>query len=170
VRDVHSTGYPPKNSLNTTVANASPDKYALPFAWTPNYPATPCLLTTCTVPGDYELILEADLGNGVQWIRYSLQNDTLLRGVTPKVPFADPLASTDNVLVPYLENVVNQDRSIPVFSYRLDNTTPPPPPQPSFIREVNITLIVRSAQPDPQTHDFKTVTLTGQAVRFNPNQ
>jgi type II secretory pathway pseudopilin PulG len=170
VRDVHSTGYPPKNSLNSAVANANPDKYALPFAWTPNYPATPCLLTTCTVPGDYELILEADLGNGVQWIRYSLQNDTLLRGVTPKVPFADPVASTDNALVPYLENVVNQDRSIPVFSYRLDNTTPPPPSQPSYIREVNITLIVRSAQPDPQTHDFKTVTLTGQAVRFNPNQ
>jgi len=29
---------------------------------------------------------------------------------------------------------------------------------------------VRSLQPDPQTNQFRTVTLTGQAVRFNPNQ
>jgi hypothetical protein len=32
---------------------------------------------------------------------------------------------------------------------------------------VNICLIVRSAQPDPQTNAFRLVTITGQAMRFN---
>ena len=173
VRDVHSAGYPPKNSLSAVVANnnANADKYALPFSWTPSYPATPCTVgSTCTVPGDYDLIVEADLGNGVQWIRYSLVGTTLKRGMAPKVPFADPVGSTDSSLVPYLDNVMNRNKSVPIFSYGYDNITPPPPRQPSYIREVNITLIVQGAQPDPQTGQFRTITLTGQAVRFNPNQ
>jgi hypothetical protein len=64
---------------------------------------------------------------------------------------------------------MNRNKSVPIFSYDYDNITPPLPPQPSFIREVNITLIVQGAQPDPQTGQFRTITLTGQAVRFNPN-
>src|SRR5712691_6451436 len=89
VRDVHSAGYPPKNALNIAVANNNPDWYALPFAWSPNYPATPCSIGPCSVPGDYDLIVEADVsnGNGVQWIRYSLVDTTLMRGMVTKVPF-----------------------------------------------------------------------------------
>src|SRR5712692_5958224 len=146
VRDVHSAGYPPQNALNLAVANNNPDWYALPFAWSPNYPATPCIVAGgCAVPGDYDLIVEADVGNGngVQWIRYSLVNTTLMRGMAKKVPFADPVGATDSSLVPYLDNVVNRSKSQPIFAYAFDNTTPPPPPQPSFIREVNITLIVQ---------------------------
>jgi hypothetical protein len=30
--------------------------------------------------------------------------------------------------------------------------------------------MVRSLQPDPQTHQYRTITLNGQAMRFNPNQ
>src|SRR5713226_4386289 len=154
VRDVHSAGYPPKNSLNIAVANNNPDWYALPFAWTPNYPATPCSVR----------------GNGVQWIRYSLVGTTLMRGMAPKVKFQDPVGSTESSLVPYLDNVMNRGNSVPIFWYGFDNTTPPQPQQPSFIREVNITLLVQGAQPDPQTGQFRTITMTGQAVRFNPNQ
>jgi hypothetical protein len=29
---------------------------------------------------------------------------------------------------------------------------------------------VQSAQADPQTGQYRTITVTGQAVRFNPNQ
>ena len=169
VRDVHSAGYPPKNSL--VVTSTLPQSYALPFAWSPSYPVTPCTLGTggnCTIPGDNDLIVEADTGSGIQWIRYSLQNGTLLRGVTLKAPApADPVSSTDGALVPYLDNVINP-ASVAVFSYAFD--TPTSPGQPSYIREVNITLIVQSAQPDPQTQQFRTITLTGQATRFNPNQ
>jgi len=168
VRDVHSAGYPPRSSLNAAVASNNPDQYALPFAWTPSYPGTACTVGgTCTVPGEYDLIVEADLGNGVQWIRYSLVGTTLMRGVAPKVRFQDPVAATSS-MVPYLDNVMNGSTSLPMFSYVFDSGTITQ--TPSDIRQVNVSLIVRSLQPDPQTKQFRTITLTGQAVRFNPNQ
>src|SRR5258707_13680261 len=180
VRDVHSAGYPPMSSLSAAVATSNPDWYALPFAWTPGYPATPCTVGvggTCTVPGEYDLIVEADLGSGVQWIRYSLQTTTLMRAVVPKAPFKDPVTETSGslVLVPYLENVMNGSNRLPIFSYvcaaglkqhPCDGVTQ----LPSSVREVNISLMVRSLQPDPQTHQYRTITLNGQAMRFNPNQ
>ena len=181
VRDVHSAGYPPKSSLSAVVANdnSKANRYALPFAWTPNYPTTPCTVGlggTCTVPGEYDLIVEADLGNsqGVQWIRYSLQTTTLMRAVVSKEAFGDPVMKTSGSLLPYLENVMNG--ALPIFSYVCDGgPTPQPcnggPTQfPSTIREVNISLMVRSLQPDPQTHQYRTITLNGQATRFNPSQ
>jgi type II secretory pathway pseudopilin PulG len=170
-RDVHSAGYPPPNSF---AAGVNPELMALPFSWSPGYtnvPPTPCTINAdCgAVPGDNDLILETDTGdgNGVQWIRYSLQGTTLMRGMTPKKRFRDPVAWTDGVLLPYLENV--QNGSLAVFSYSYDKTGPLPLAQPSNIREVNILLMVQSAQPDPQTGRFRTITLTGQAVRFNPS-
>jgi hypothetical protein len=167
VRDVHSAGYPPMSSLSLTVANNNPDRYALPFAWAPSYPTTPCTVGgTCAVPGEYDLILEADLGNGVQWIRYSLQTTTLMRSVVPKTPFKDPVTETSGSLVPYLENVMNGSNSLPIFSYICDAG---PTLQPTNIREVNISLMVRSLQPDPQTHQYRIITLNGQAMRFNPS-
>jgi type II secretory pathway pseudopilin PulG len=168
VRDVHSAGYPPKSSFNTTVANNDPSLYALPFAWTPSYPGTPCSVGgTCAVPGQYDLIVETQLGDKVQWIRYSLVGTTLMRGMMPKVKFRDPVDETTASLVPYLDNVMNGSDSLPMFSYLFDAGTIG---TPSDIRQVNISLIVRSLQPDPQTKQFRTITLTGQAVRFNPNQ
>jgi type II secretory pathway pseudopilin PulG len=168
-RDVHSAGYPPPSSFAGPPAPPpDPRSVALPFSWSrgAGYPDTPCTVNgSCgAFPGDYDLILETDTGDGtgVQWIRYSLQGTTLMRGVAGKVAFADPIASTDNSLLPYLENV--QNGSLPIFTYR------PAASQPSKIREVNILLIVQSAQPDPQTGQFRKISLTGQAIRFNPNQ
>jgi type II secretory pathway pseudopilin PulG len=169
-RDVHSAGYPPPSSFAGPPAlPPDPGLVALPFSWSPGYtnvPPTPCSVgVTCgAFPGEYDLILEADTGdgNGVQWIRYSLQGTTLMRGVAKKVGFKDPVAWTDGSLLPYLENVQNGNKSLAIFSY-----SPPPPLQPSDIREVNVLLIVQSAQPDPQTHELRTITLTGQAARFN---
>ena len=172
VRDVHSAGYPPANSFATGVALNNPNLAALPFSWSPGYtntPPTPCTVGvggTCgAVPGDYDLIVETDLGNGVQWIRYSLVGTTLMRAMVPKAQFQDPVGSTTGSLVPYLDNVMNG--SLPIFSYAYDSGATH---WPSNIREVNISLMVRSLQPDPQTKQYRTITLTGQAVRFNPNQ
>jgi hypothetical protein len=111
--------------------------------------------------------VEADLGNGVQWIRYSLQTTTLMRGAVLKTPFKDPVTETSGSLVPYLENVMNGSNSLPIFSYVCDAGALQ---QPSNIREVNISLMVRSLQPDPQTQQYRTITLNGQAMRFNPSQ
>ena len=173
-RDVHSAGYPPANSFAGNVLLIRPQSVALPFSWSPGYtntPPTPCIVGgSCgAFPGDYDLMLETDLsdGNGVQWIRYSLAGTTLLRGMTPKVKFSDPVATTTASLTPYLENVMNGSNSLPIFSYVCD---PGAAQQPSNIREVNISLMVRSLQPDPQTHQYRTIVVTGQAMRFNPNQ
>jgi hypothetical protein len=131
-------------------------------------PAAPCIVGgTCTIPGENDLILEAaDTSGLVQWIRYSLQGTTLMRASIRKARFADPVASTDGQLVPYLDNVVNQPGQ-PIFSYILDDGTSVGPVM--NIRKVNINLIVQSAQKDAQTNQFRTITVTGQAVRFNPN-
>src|SRR6266853_4310856 len=173
-RDLHSAGYPPPSSFAPGVALNNPQLMALPFSWSPGYPSTPCTVQgSCgAVPGDYDLILETDTGagNGGQWIRYSLQGTTLMRGMTPKIQFADPVASTStNVMLPYLDNVMNVpgNSSLPIFSYRFDCATPALPSQPSNICKVNIALIVQAAQPDPQTGQFRTITLTGQAALFN---
>ncbi len=165
-RDVHSAGYPPKNSLSVEAVNMHPDTYALPFAWAPNYPFTPCSVGgSCAVPGPYDLIVEADVGSGkIQWIRYSLQGRTLMRGMAPKEKFTDPVDATTGSLVPYLENVMNGDKSKAIFSYD------PGVVLPSDIRQVNICLMVEAPRPDPQTGQYRMITLTGQAVRFNPNQ
>jgi len=172
VRDVHSAGYPPVSSFNAAVAQYSPEKFALPFAWSPNYPGSSCTVPVpitatvtgpCTIPGGNDLILEADTGGGVQWIRYSLRGATLMRAATAKVA-GDPVISTDNQLVPYLDNVINQ---APIFSYSFDDGETHF--IPVNIRAVNISLIVQSAQRDAQTNQFRTIRVTGQAVRFNPN-
>ena len=175
-RDIHSAGYPPPSSFS---AGTSPVYYALPFAWSPGYPSSlqPCMTGstgTCTIPGEYDLILEADQGNGqgVQWIRYSLVGTTLKRVVAPKLG-SDPVGSTDPTgAPPYLENVINGANA--VFTYGPDPSIVNNPNYPAYtplqIREVNICLMVQSPTADPQTGQHRTITVTGQAVRFNPNQ
>lgn len=166
-RDVHSTGYPPADAF---VAGTNPQLIAVPFAWSAGYPSIQCTLYgSCgSVPGDNDLILEFDAndGNGTQWIRYSLDGTTLKRAVVPKT-LGDPVTATSGAaLVPYLENVVNGAK--PIFSYYDNNGVPAV--HPSDIREVKILLIVQSAEPDPQTHQIRNATLTGQAIRINPNE
>jgi prepilin-type N-terminal cleavage/methylation domain-containing protein len=173
-RDIHSAGYPPASSFTSGV---QAQYYALPFAWSPGYPSSlpSCMINstgTCTIPGEYDLILEADLGNGqgVQWIRYSLAGTTLKRVVVRKQPNTDPVSSTDpSSAPPYLENVINGTNA--VFTYGSDPSVPAGVSYtPLQIREVNICLMVQSPTADPQTGQHRTITVTGQAVRFNPNQ
>src|SRR5260370_36522946 len=96
VPDSNDAGYPPQNHFSTL---PTADKYTnSPVAWSPSYPATPCLIGTggggtCTTPGDFDVIFEGDVdSSGVKWIRYQLQRTTLYRGVTPKVAGGGPVA------------------------------------------------------------------------------
>jgi len=181
-RDLHSAGYPPPSSFAPGMLQNNPQLatlMALPFSWSPGYtnvPPTPCTVGVAgncgAVPGPYDLILETDTGdgNGVQWIRYSLQGTTLMRGMTPKQAFADPVAATSvGVMLPYLDNVMNGpgNQSLPIFTYGFDCISTTTPPLISNICKVNIALIVQAAQPDPQTGQFRSVRLTGQAALFN---
>jgi len=162
-RDIHSAGYPPPSSFGPGVAQTNPQLMALPFSWSPGYPNTPCTVNgSCgAVPGGYDLILETDTGdgNGVQWIRYSLQGTTLMRGMKPKIKFADPVASTAaDVMLPYLDNVVNVsnppgNNAVPIFAYRYD-CNQPLPSEPPNICKVNIALIVQAHSPIHKLGNF----------------
>src|SRR5713101_8136356 len=144
VRDVNDAGYPPP-----TFTSTDPTMFAsTPFAWSPNYPGTPCQIGaggSCVTPGDFDLIIETNSNPKdpscapncpVQLIRYHLQVPppvqvpTLMRGMAPKGPSGtDPSAAFTgaNALVPFVQNVVN-NAAQPIFSYTCDTSTPPQSP------------------------------------------
>ncbi len=199
VRDFDVSGYPAVSLFSSVPPDSS--KYAVsPVAWDPNYATNPCLIgATCTTPGDFDLIIETDLGTGVSWVRYQLIGTTLYRTVVPKTAGADPVASTPlSAMVPFLTNVMNNAQVAqpaqfaeivaaypamfpggvpqPIFKYTCDS---PAGPQscltagnygvPPNIRDVDINLIVMTRQPDLQTQLPKIVQLTGRGHRVNPS-
>ena len=200
VRDFNVSGYPSQSIFSSLPADSS--KYALsPVAWSPNYAVSPCVVGTagggtCNTPGDFDLIVETDAGNGVSWIRYQLIGTTLFRSVVPKTAGADPATATSDpaVMVPFLTNVMNSPSAAqlaqitatypamypggtaqPIFKYNCDTPAGPQPCPiagiyrvPSRIRDVDITLIVMTRQPDVQTQLLKLVELAGRGHRVNP--
>jgi prepilin-type N-terminal cleavage/methylation domain-containing protein len=180
VRDFNVSGYPSQSMYSKLPSDTT--QYAQsPVAWSPNYPGVPCSVgaatgAACATPGDFDLILETDLGNGVSWIRYQLNGTTLSRAVVPKTAGLTPDQATTaaGVMVPFLTNVVNSPVQ-PIFKYTCDT---PAGPQPcaaagnygvvNNIRDVDITLIVMTRQPDPQTRQLKLVELNGRGHRANP--
>jgi len=199
-RDFNVSGYPAISLYSNIPADSS--QYAIgPVAWDPNYAVTQCQVGTggggsCATPGDFDLIVETNIGNGVSWIRYQLIGTTLYRSVVPKTAGADPVAatSTPNVMVPFLTNVMNNSaaqipqivaeypamfpgrRAQPIFQYTCDTPAGPQPcplagnsDAPSNIRDVDVTLIVMTRQPDIQTHRLELVELNGRAHRENPS-
>ncbi len=182
VRDFNVSGYPSQSIFSKLPSDTT--QYAVdPIAWSPNYPDTPCSVGSpvgapCTTPSDFDLILETDLGNGVSWIRYQLNNTTLYRAVVPKTAGDDPATKTSDpaVMVPFLTNVMNSVPTQPIFKFTCDT---PAGPQPcsaagnygvsNYIRDVDITLIVMTRQPDLQTGKLKLVELEGRGHRANPS-
>jgi prepilin-type N-terminal cleavage/methylation domain-containing protein len=201
VRDFNVSGYPAQSIFSNVPSDST--KYAVsPVAWSPSYPLSPCFIGTagggtCATPGDFDLIVETDLGSGVSWIRYQLTGTTLFRAVVPKVAGTDPAAATSaaGALVPFLTNVMNsppaaQQAQIvanypsmypggvaqPVFKFSCDTPAGPQPCPtagnngvPAQIRDVDITLIVMTRQPDLQTQQLKLVELNGRGHRVNPS-
>lgn len=205
-RDVHSSGYPPANQFTPAIVAANPDRFAMPFAFSPNYPAG-CNgpfqigVGACRTPSEWDLIVEAEVNQqlaGIEWVRYRLNGRTLERGFATKTVGADPAAATLAVgggwgMAPFVDNVINNTTAaeivelqgfypglfpgnapVPVFTYLCQIGTGPigactAANLPQHIREVNITLIVRSPSRDPQTQQPRVMTLTGRARRVNPS-
>lgn len=188
-RDIHGAGFPAKIIYNTSVQGASSNstKWALPVAFYPNYPNSTCVIgTTCTSPSSYDLILEQDQGSGVVWIRYKLTNNILYRAVVAKTTSNNPITATDDSLVPYLENVMNNASSadiatitasypgtfpggnaVPVFTFpQYQGATQAPP----NIHNINVALIVLAPGRDLQTQGVRVATFTAQASTINPYQ
>ena len=137
VRDIDDAGFPPPS-----FANVDPTKVtSAPFAWSPGYTVpTPCLIGTggggtCFTPGDFDIIIETEPNPNdlacapncsVQWIRYQLQGTTLMRGMVPKQSSHDPAVDTSaaGVLVPFVQNVVNNSPALQIGQFQLDATYP----------------------------------------------
>jgi prepilin-type N-terminal cleavage/methylation domain-containing protein len=181
VRDFNVSGYPSQSIFSQLPGNSA--QYATsPVAWSPNYPGNPCSVGTagggtCATPGDFDLILETDLGNGLVWIRYQLISTTLFRSVVQKTATADPATATSDpaVMVPFLTNVMNSQPGQPVFKFSCDTPTGPQPCPaagsygvPNRIRDVDILLIAMTRQADMQTGKPKVVELEGRGHRVNP--
>lgn len=202
VRDFNQAGFPSLGMFSETPTSAA--SYAIgPLAWNPGYPTAACSIGTggggtCTTPGDFDLIVEADTGSGVSWIRYQLQNGTLYRAMVPKVSGGDPIAATSaaGVMVPFLSNVLNNPTgaqlteinatypamfpggvsAVPLFQYTCDTgggTQACPlaggANSPYNVVDVQVTLIVATPVRDPQTQRLKIVELNGRGHRLNPN-
>jgi type II secretory pathway component PulJ len=190
-RDIHGAGFPSKIIYNTSVQGTSSNRtrWAVPVAWAPNYTTnSPCVIgSTCTSPGSFDLILEENQGSGVVWIRYKLSNNILYRGVAAKTT-VDPITATglNGVLVPYLENVMNNASSaeiatittsypgtfpggtaVPVFTFPQYQGAVQAPPN---IHNINIALIVQAPNKDLQTQGVRIATFTAQASTINPYQ
>jgi prepilin-type N-terminal cleavage/methylation domain-containing protein len=210
VRDINDSGFPPRVAIQATNSPPVPfQRYAVaPFAWGPlgTYPNSPCAIgTTCSLtPSSYDMIIETDIDpdnhqGTVEWVRYQLNGTTLYRGVIAKSsnPGDDPEAITSGVLVPYVQNVVNNPPAaqlatlqaqyplmfpsgpVPVFQYFCESTPQPldctstsPPPttdDPTHVVAVVVTLIVQAPTTDMTTGRLQLVQLKGEGRRLNPD-
>lgn len=155
---------------------------------------------TCLTPSDFDVIFEGDDndGAGVRWTRYQLVGTTLFRGTVAKTVGSNPWAATApaGVMLPYVTNVMNNAPAAQIATLRASypNMFPGGVPQPIFqftcdspagtvlcqnagasnspsnVRDVEITLIVMSPEPDIQTKRWRVVELNGRGHRLNPNQ
>lgn len=163
---------------------AAPDeqrRFAIAF---PGVPAPNCGVgVDCTVPSPTSLRMELDIDpentacpSQVEVIDYQLQDpapdgsSTLMRRVRSKPgnpAFASPpCISQGNGFVPFVENVLPNPDGVPLFQYVCKPSVPVCTPQ--FIRDVILTLTVRSPRRDPQTQQFRQITLQSAVRRLNP--
>lgn len=131
VRDINDAGFPPP-----TYANVNPAKVtSAPFGWSPGYTVpNSCLIgITCITPGDFDIIVETEASPTdpacpglVEWIRYQLPTNgtTLMRGVACKQLSHDPAIDTSDVLVPFVQNVVNNSPTLQIGQFQLDAVYP----------------------------------------------
>ncbi len=144
-----------------------------------------------------ETTLQTPTGPVVSWIRYQLPlgSTTLYRAVVAKTD-GDPAGafSTPGVMVPFVNNVMNNatgqfsqitasyptmfptGNPVPIFQYMCDTpvgTVACPSAgtynSPQNIRDVDITLIVETQQPDAETGQLKLIELNGRGHRLNPS-
>jgi prepilin-type N-terminal cleavage/methylation domain-containing protein len=144
-----------------------------------------------------ETTLQTPTGPVVSWIRYQLPpgSTTLYRAVVAKTD-GDPAGAftTPGVMVPFLNNVMNNATGqfsqitasypamfptgpVPLFQYMCDTPTgtiacpnaATTYNSPQNIRDVDITLIVQTQQPDAQTGQLELIELNGRGRRLNPS-
>jgi type II secretory pathway pseudopilin PulG len=200
VRDVNDSGYPAANQFSALVpAVTSYAVTPVAWSPAPLTPCGIGVCTS-PGDFDLILEEFDNTTNTMEWIHYQLVGTTLFRGTAVKgVAGPDPLAAFTlaGVMFPYATNVVNNTSaaqitqinaaypgtfpggaSVPIFTYYCDipNGTPAlctgagANNLANNIREVEVTLIVLTQQPDMQTGRLRLVTLNGRGHRLNPNR
>jgi hypothetical protein len=199
VRDVNDSGYPAANQFSA-VAPPVTNYAVTPVAWSPvSVNPCGVSVCTSPGDFDLILEELDNTTNTMKWIHYQLVGTTLFRGTATKGVGNDPLAATTaaGVMFPYATNVMNNTLAaqitainaaypgtfpggapVPVFTYYCDIPNAPPAlctgaganNLATNIREVEVTLIVLTQQPDMQTQKLRVVTLNGRGHRVNPKQ
>ncbi len=200
VRDISVSGYPPMNTFTVapvaTKYAVAPFAWSPSYPTTACTIAGTC--TTPNSFGlIIETDVDPQNNNGVEWVRYKLVGTTLFRAQVSKVAGGDPDTITSAALIPYVQNVMNNASAsqitqfralyptvypgsavVPIFQYTCDSLTGTPVlctaagtyNSVANVREVEITLIVKSLDLDAQTHQPRLVELNGRGRRLNPNQ
>lgn len=146
--------------------------------------------STCRRPNQWDMILETDIDpenpvRAIEWVRYDLQRtgdfSTLYRTVNTKNMTGGALPTDNPSNVPFVENIT-QDPSVAVnavtnpaaFTYECDpamvDPATPTVCRPEHIKNVYITLRVRSVGRDIQTQQFRVITVRGEGTRMYPNR
>jgi prepilin-type N-terminal cleavage/methylation domain-containing protein len=211
VRDVNGSGYPSPSEYEFNPGPPANFYASTPVAWSSSagYPNSPCQIGTggggscvsstgsTNTPGDFDVIIERDPNPsqnlGVQWIRYQLSNNTLLRAQVPKTAGGDPDSLTAAAFVPYVQNVMNNTstaqigqfqavypqmfpggQAVPVFSYTCYTPGGTQPcisagsyNSPAYVTDVEITLIVMAPTVDAQTGVPRLIELQGRGHSIN---
>lgn len=199
VRDVNDSGYPAANQFGVTPAVTNYAVTPVAWSPVSVNPCAPGICAS-PAAFDLILEELDNTTNTMQWIHYQLLGTTLWRGTVVKgAAGTDPLAAAAGagVMFPYATNVMNNTGAaqiaqinaaypgtfpggapVPIFTYYCD--TPNGPTLctgaggaynlANNIREVEVTLIVLTQQPDMQTKRLRVVTLNGRGHRVNPNQ
>jgi type II secretory pathway pseudopilin PulG len=199
VRDVNDSGYPAANQFGVTPVATNYAVTPVPWSPTsPTACGVGTCVSPGNF--DLVLEELNPTTNNMQWIHYQLIGTTLWRGTVDKAVAgvgADPIAATAAAgMYPYATNVMNNTPlQIPAINAAYPGTFPGGAPVPIFtyycdvpnqtpalctgagannlannIREVEVTLIVLTQQPDMQTRRLRVVTLNGRGHRINPNQ
>lgn len=145
--------------------------------------------STCDIPNEWDLIIETDIDpenptQAVEWVRYDVQRmgdtSTMFRTVNPKniVGGEDPVDNPSNV--PFVEEIVQDPTAAvsaanpAVFTYECDplmaDPVNPAVCRAEHLKNVYITLRVRSLRPDIQTQQFRVITIRGAGARQYPSR
>jgi prepilin-type N-terminal cleavage/methylation domain-containing protein len=196
VRDINISGYPSPTLFSNTSnpLNYALAPFAWDPGYQSNLDCqigVNCLPT----PSDHDLLVETTVNGVVSWIRYQLIGTKLYRGVVPKTT-GDPVSAfTLDQMTPLVNNVMNYPSaaqlaqitteypsmlptgSQSIFVYSCTNPNTPGVSQPCslagaynaprYISDVDVTLIVQTAQQDLQTQSLKMIELTGRGHRTN---
>jgi type II secretory pathway pseudopilin PulG len=183
VRDIHRAGFPSPFEFPTTPDDPTTlqpanlqNVFSIGFVGLPSRTCT--VSSTCSLPNGFDLLMESvpdSLDNQpVQWIEYRLlrpegaTTSKLMRSQVPKNAAAGPLGVVPN-WVPVLENILNDpgNPADPIFIYPCPGGLCP---AAKDLQQVQIKLRVQSFRPDPQTHQYRQLSVVETAQRMNPTQ